>query len=97
MEQLSLIKNSHWENVVEANPIESSREIAHMQVGQCGTQEAHAKDSCRRRRAVRAIALWVKFSLCKLSSEYLICSATIQPSRAAAGLRRDFLPQAKAA
>jgi hypothetical protein len=30
-----------------------------MQVGQCGNQEAHAEVLCRRRRAVRAIAVRV--------------------------------------
>ena len=34
----------------------TSREIAHMQVGQCGNQDAHAEFLCRRRRAARAIA-----------------------------------------
>ena len=31
-------------------------EIAHMQVDQCGNQEAHAEVLCRRHRVARAIA-----------------------------------------
>ena len=54
--QLSLIKKSHRKNVVESNSIESLHKIAHMQVGQCGNQEAHAEVLCRGRRVVRAIA-----------------------------------------
>jgi hypothetical protein len=56
LEQLSFIRNSHRENVVELNPIKSSREILHMQVGQCCNREAHAEVACRRRRKIRAIA-----------------------------------------
>jgi len=39
-----------------------SREIAHMQVGQCDNQEANADFFCRRRRTVRAIAARAKLS-----------------------------------
>jgi len=41
LEQLSLIYNSHRKNVVVGR--ESFREITHMQVGQCGSQEARAE------------------------------------------------------
>jgi hypothetical protein len=44
-----------------------SREIAHMQVGHCGNQEAHAKVVCRRRRAARAIASRADLPNCRLS------------------------------
>jgi hypothetical protein len=73
----------------------SSREIAHMQVGQCGNQEAHAEDLCRY-RAFRAIAARKNLPQCRLAF-FFFCSATHLPSRAAAGLRRDFSPLAQAA
>jgi hypothetical protein len=47
--------------------------------------------------AVRAIADRIGLPLCRLSRSYLLCSATHLPSRAAAGLRRDFLPKAQVA
>jgi len=46
----------------ESNPIESSREIAYMQEGQCGNQEAHAEFFGRRCRAVHAIATKANFT-----------------------------------
>jgi hypothetical protein len=39
-----------------ANMLRDLREISHVQVGQCGNQDAQAEVLCRRRRAVRAIA-----------------------------------------
>jgi hypothetical protein len=42
LEQPGFIKNSHRKSVVESDPTISSLETLHMQVGQCGNQEAHA-------------------------------------------------------
>jgi hypothetical protein len=95
LEQLSQIWNSHRKNVVVGR--EYWREIAHMQVDQCGNQEDHAEVLRRRRRAVRAIAAKANLPQCRLSRYYLLFSAIHLPSRAAAGLRRVFLPQAQAA
>jgi hypothetical protein len=39
----------------ESKAIGSSREITHMQVGQCDSQEGHTEVLCRKRRAARAI------------------------------------------
>jgi hypothetical protein len=73
-----------------------SREISYMQGGQCGNQEAHAEVLCRRRRTARAIPARDNLPPCDLSRQYLFCSKTNLPSRAAASLGRDFLPQAQA-
>jgi hypothetical protein len=49
---------------------------------------------CRRRRTARGRAARANFPHCRLSRlYYLLCSATHLPSRAAAGLRRGFVPQ----
>jgi hypothetical protein len=59
LEQLSLSGKVIEKNVVVGRVAISSREIAHMQVGQCGSQEAHAEVFSRRLRAVRFIAVRV--------------------------------------
>jgi len=50
------MKNNHRENVAAGRVEISSREIVHIQVGQCNIQWAFAEVFFRRRRAVRAIA-----------------------------------------
>jgi hypothetical protein len=56
LKQLSLSGRAIGKNVVVGRLAISSREIAHMQVGQSGNQEAYAEVFCRRRRSARAIA-----------------------------------------
>jgi hypothetical protein len=75
----------------------SSRERAHIQVGQCGNQETHVEILRRGRRAIRANAAMVILRQYRLSRYYLLSSAVHLPKRVAAGLRRVFLPQAQAA
>jgi hypothetical protein len=58
-----------------------------MQMGQCGSQEAHAEVLGRRRRAARAIAARANLPNFRLSRLYLLCADAYLPSRAAAGLR----------
>jgi hypothetical protein len=53
----------------------SSREIAHMQVGQCGNQEAHAEDLCRY-RAARAIAARKNLPQCRLAVFFFLLRYT---------------------
>jgi hypothetical protein len=55
LEQLSLREKAISVIVAVGRAEISSREIAHMEVGQCGNQEAHVEGFCRRRRTARAI------------------------------------------
>jgi hypothetical protein len=67
LKQLGLSGTANGKSVVVGRVAISSREITHMQVGQCGSQEAHAEVLCRRRRAVGAIAARVNLPQFRLS------------------------------
>ena len=61
LEQLGPSGTTIGEIVVARRVAILPREIAHMHVGQCVNQEAHAKGLCRRRKAARTIAARAHF------------------------------------
>jgi xanthosine utilization system XapX-like protein len=81
LELLNLSGTTIGKNVIVGRVPVSSHEIAHMQLGQCGNQEADTEVFCHRCRAVRAIAARANLPQRRFSRLYLLFSAAHLPKQ----------------